>query len=402
MTLKEKFETLRGTPILLKTPVEQIPCNETSNPEKLCKHPVVSVHMLAYNHEKYIAQAIEGVVMQETDFEYELVIGEDASPDRTREICFEYQKKYPDKIRVLWSEENVTKTYGGNGARITARCRGEFIAFCEGDDYWTDPRKLQKQVDIFRKYPNVGLCHGGAELYYEATGIREAWLGSEVFPKGFMERKHFFSWHLFGRMPDSEQWTKERFIMTATVMLRRSVFEKAIQQYEIFKWRLALGDSPLWLGISSLSDTYFLPEQLSVYRRHSGGACATNGLMVTFDATLIRYYYAQTILNVKLFSLPNFLKYTLFTFRHIELAKNSPNQMHIIWQQLRLKEFRKAYLYNLYTAPIIVLNCLGLMRFDFFKNKANCYLYHSRRLIARLFPRSHQFNAEYIIDKPLP
>ena len=163
MTLKEELEILRGEPIGVREGnLMDIPCIETSDAEKLCKHPIVSVNMITYNHEPYIRQAIEGVMMQKTDFEFELVIGEDASTDKTREICFEYQKKYPDKIRILWWHENLEKVKhpaGGNPKRTMAHCRGEFIAFCEGDDYWIDPFKLQKQVDVMRKYPNVGLCH---------------------------------------------------------------------------------------------------------------------------------------------------------------------------------------------------------------------------------------------------
>ncbi len=128
---------------------EEIPCHEMSDSRRLCKNPLVSVHMVTYNHEAWITEAIEGVVMQETDFEYELVIGEDGSIDRTREICFEYQKRYPDKIRVMWSEQNLGCRK--NGLRCRIRERGEIIALCEGDDFWTDPKKLQKQVDLLRE-----------------------------------------------------------------------------------------------------------------------------------------------------------------------------------------------------------------------------------------------------------
>ena len=115
MTLKEKLEILRGEPIeVFDGDPMDIPCIETSDAEMLCRHPVVSVHMITYNHEPYIRQAIEGVMMHKTDFEFELVIGEDASTDKTREICFEYQKRYPEKIRVLWWHEDVSKL-GGNG-----------------------------------------------------------------------------------------------------------------------------------------------------------------------------------------------------------------------------------------------------------------------------------------------
>ena len=132
-----------------------IPCNETSDAECLCKNPTVSIITFTYNHEKFIAQAIEGMAMQETDFEYEILLVEDCSQDRTRDICFEYQAKYPDRIRVLWAEKNL---YGYNTRRARVRCRGKYIAFCEGDDYWTDPKKLQKQVEYMEGHPGCAGC----------------------------------------------------------------------------------------------------------------------------------------------------------------------------------------------------------------------------------------------------
>ena len=175
MTLRRELETLRGEPIeVFAGDPMAIPCIETSDPGKLCRNPVVSVNMLAYNHEPYIRQAIDGVMMQKTDFEFELIIGEDASRDGTREICLEYQRRFPDKIRVLWWHENVSGL-GGNVMRTRARCRGEFMAFCEGDDYWTDPLKLQKQVDVMRKNPDVGLVFTNGVVHDQGTGGRRDW-----------------------------------------------------------------------------------------------------------------------------------------------------------------------------------------------------------------------------------
>ena len=127
-----------------------IPCIETSDSERLCRNPLVSVRLVTYNHEPYIRKCLESVVNQKTDFEYEVVVGEDRSQDKTREICFEFQRRYPEKVRVLWVHENVYK-FGGNQTRTAYRCRGEYIAYLEGDDYWTDVWKLQKQVDLMRK-----------------------------------------------------------------------------------------------------------------------------------------------------------------------------------------------------------------------------------------------------------
>lgn len=290
MTLKEELEILRGEPIKVFTgdPMS-IPCIETSDPEKLCKHPVVSVQMITYNHEPYIRQAIEGVMMQKTDFEFELIIGEDCSQDKTREICFEYQKKYPDKIRVLWWHENVRK-FGGNSRRCRARCRGEFIALCEGDDYWIDPLKLQKQVDIMRKYPNVGFCFCGAVDFHQTSGVSTNYDIANDVPTGVIFGKDFLEMNLFGRGVPAEL-KREAFVRTATSMYRVSVLRKAVQQYEILSWRLRLGDVPLWLALSSVADVYYLPDQVAAYRMNNGGACFRLGRGLWKDNILSRIYF---------------------------------------------------------------------------------------------------------------
>ena len=236
MTLKEELEILRGEPIDLfdGDPIE-IPCIETSDPEKLCKHPVVSVHMITYNHEHYIRRAIEGVMMQKTDFDFELVIGEDCSQDKTREICFECQKKYPDKIRVLWWHENVSK-FGGNDRRVTTRCRGEFIAFCEGDDWWIDETKLQKQVNAMRKYPEVGLCFtdgysrslsGDWEKSWHDYNFATWFEPNIPIPSSTMAREFCLERPKLGRN------NAYPFILTATAMYRRSSYQIACAKYDI-------------------------------------------------------------------------------------------------------------------------------------------------------------------------
>lgn len=172
MTLKEELEILRGEPIEVFDGISQtIPYIETSDAEKLCRHPLVSVHMITYNHEPFVWQAFERVVMQETDFEYELVIGEDCSTDRMRKIYFEYQKRYPEKIRVLWSEHNLWETKG-NSKRTTSLCRGKYIAFCKGDEFGPDPKKLQKQVDYMESHPG---CAGCFHERVKCGGVGESW-----------------------------------------------------------------------------------------------------------------------------------------------------------------------------------------------------------------------------------
>lgn len=128
----------------------------------IANRPVISVCMITYNQEEYIAQAIEGVLMQKTNFPIELIIGEDCSTDQTRAICLEYQQKYPHIIRLLNREHNLGMIQ--NFALTLRACRGKYIALCEGDDYWIDCYKLQKQVDFLESNENYVLIFHQADI----------------------------------------------------------------------------------------------------------------------------------------------------------------------------------------------------------------------------------------------
>ncbi|MEZ4781129.1 MAG: glycosyltransferase [Flavobacteriaceae bacterium] len=120
------------------------------------ENPLVSVVVGVYNHERFIKLCLNGILMQKTDFKYEIILGEDASTDGTREICKEYAKRFPDKIKlflrsrkdVIYINGNATGRY--NFIENLKACQGKYIALCDGDDYWTDPLKLQKQVDFLK------------------------------------------------------------------------------------------------------------------------------------------------------------------------------------------------------------------------------------------------------------
>ena len=303
MTLKEELEILRGEPIqVFNGDPMDIPCIETSDIEKLCKRPVVSVHMITYNHEPYIRRAIEGVMMQKTDFDFELVIGEDCSQDKTREICFEYQKKYPDKIRVLWWHENVSKL-GGNGRRVSARCRGEFIAFCEGDDWWIDDAKLQKQVNVMRAHSGVGLCFCNALINHVDTSNKECWRDGARISSGKLSGHDFFRVEVFGAKNGRTWWWP--FIVTSTTLIRSSKFSQAKSDYDIFNWNLRLGDLTVWLGVAALSDElYFMPDCVSQYNMTSTGATGRSNGRLYVDGMLVRMYYASKVMGLRLGNLP--------------------------------------------------------------------------------------------------
>ncbi len=123
---------------------------------------VVSINCITYNQEQYIGDAIEGFLMQETDFEYEILIGEDCSTDRTREIVDQYVKKYPHQIRLITSDVNVGARM--NSQRLIDESKGKYIAECEGDDYWIDPYKLQKQVDYMEANSDCSFCFHNAHI----------------------------------------------------------------------------------------------------------------------------------------------------------------------------------------------------------------------------------------------
>ncbi len=299
MTLKEKLEILRGEPIrVFDGDPLGIPCIETSDPEKLCAHPVVSVHMITYNHEPYIRQAIEGVMMQKTDFEFELVIGEDCSQDRTREICFEYQKKYPEKIRVLWWHQNVSK-FGGNGRRNRAHCRGEFLAFCEGDDYWTDPLKLQKQVDVLRKHAEAGLCFGLADSTNQVTG--EVVHGEPLSDMTYVMTGSQFNEMRCCGLRKPAKYLNDNQVRTMAAMCRMSLLKQVWHDNAFFfSWRLYLGDFQTWMMLAHVSNVAFLPDNVATYRIHPGGITSRKFSAFQIDWIVTILWYKVSCLGANL------------------------------------------------------------------------------------------------------
>ncbi|MCM1048304.1 MAG: glycosyltransferase [Clostridiales bacterium] len=118
----------------------------------------VSVYCLAYNHEKYIKKALDGFIMQQTNFRYEVIVHDDASTDKTPDIIKEYAEKYPDIIKPIFQKENqLSKGINISATYIFPKIRGKYIASCEGDDYWNDKYKLQKQFDVMEEHPECSL-----------------------------------------------------------------------------------------------------------------------------------------------------------------------------------------------------------------------------------------------------
>jgi glycosyltransferase involved in cell wall biosynthesis len=209
--------------------------------------------MITYNHEKFIAEAIEGVLMQKTDFPIELIIGEDCSTDRTREICIAYQQQYPGIIKLQLPETNKGMTR--NFIENMQAAQGKYIALCEGDDYWTDPQKLQKQVDFLEANPGYNLCCHRYKIYNEAN---KTWTNDYVY-KLFQKNQEGIS---FDNSLNLYIW----FTKTMTMLFKH----KAID-FEILNRYTYMRDVHLCYHLLKGSKGYCMNFNAAVYRRHGGG-----------------------------------------------------------------------------------------------------------------------------------
>lgn len=131
--------------------------------------PLVSICCAAYNHEKYLAQTLDSFLSQQCDFDFEILIHDDVSPDRTADIIRGYEAKYPGVVLPIYQTENqFSKGISIDGTFNFPRARGKYIALCEGDDYWCDPRKLQRQVDYMEAHPSCTFCFTNGYVHDES------------------------------------------------------------------------------------------------------------------------------------------------------------------------------------------------------------------------------------------
>lgn len=288
--LKRRLEGIRGDLLRDKEISADIPCRETSDAARLCADPVVSVCMITYNHEKYLQQAIDGVMAQVTDFAYELILAEDCSTDGTRAICLANQARHPDRIRVLWSDANVGMSR--NADRAQKACRGEFVAVCEGDDYWVNPSKLQKQVDLMRRHPSAGICFGGNDIFYEFNGFFSPYDPKRA-PEEFVASRDF-CWRLLFARGDRGFYIQN--LHTSTHLLRRAAMEKAKEDFEdAYRWTLRQGDVTLLFTVAAVSDVCFLGACCSVYRMNDGGVTRSVGARSLMDGDFLKVYFCMKV-----------------------------------------------------------------------------------------------------------
>ncbi len=215
--------------------------------------PLVSVKMLAYNHAPFVARAIEGVLGQRTRYPFELVIGEDRSTDGTREIVLSYQRRHPAVIRVITSEQNVGMKQ--NAMRTLQACRGKYVAYCEGDDHWHHPEKLEKQALWLEQHHACGLVYSSYDVYHPASGKR--------ITDFIAHRK----WDEPDQAGISEIVDGTSRPLTCTVMVRRAIVDRVIKAdaYLHQSGHFLMGDTQLWAEVAAESRLQFLPESLATH-----------------------------------------------------------------------------------------------------------------------------------------
>jgi glycosyltransferase involved in cell wall biosynthesis len=205
----------------------------------------LSVRVIAFNQARFIAQALDGVLAQRVDFEHEVVVGDDGSTDGTREILLDYQRRHPGRIRVLLADEN----HGGrwNFMRTLRACRGQYVALLDGDDYWTAPDKLRRQVEFLDAHPDHAISFHDALVVYE-DGRRE--------PHPHCDPTQPASSSL-------EDLLHGNFIPACSVVFRRDA-------RELPAWfaRVPAGDWPLHILNARQGKVGYLAEIMSVYRIH--------------------------------------------------------------------------------------------------------------------------------------
>jgi glycosyltransferase involved in cell wall biosynthesis len=209
---------------------------------------MVSIYCMAYNHEKYIADAIESFLMQKTNFAYEILIHDDASTDRTAEIIKEYTSRYPDLMKPIYQTENQYSKGARPGKYNRERAQGKYMAICEGDDYWTDPLKLQKQVDYMEKHPECSLCvHAAFRVSPDKTKLKSA-----VRPN----------------QGDKIYSVEEVILEGGGLFATNSMLYPAVFNYNRpnFFEDAPIGDYPLAIYLALHGTVYYIDEFMSVYR----------------------------------------------------------------------------------------------------------------------------------------
>lgn len=227
----------------------------------------LSVLMITYNHEKFITQALESVLMQVVNFDYEIVIGEDCSTDDTRNIVLDYQQKYPEKIRTLLPEKNLGMLR--NFVGTYEACQGDYVALLEGDDFWTSQNKLQVQVDFLDQNPGCVIC-------FHAVQVVSEYEPSSAYVNRMPGGRSIFT---------LRDLLDENFIPNCSMMFREGLFG----EFPDWFFQQSQGDWSLHILNAQYGDVGYLDEVMASYRVHAGGAWTGMALAEREESIIATY-----------------------------------------------------------------------------------------------------------------
>jgi len=254
----------------------------------------LSILCITYNHETFIRRALDSMLMQRADFNIEIIIGEDCSTDRTREICIEYQRQHPEIFKLLLNENNIGMI--ANFIQALKVCRGKYVALLEGDDYWTDPYKLQKQVDFLDANPDYVMCH---HRYYNARNNKKTNLSYDI----------------------NDTISVEDLAAGNQIKTLTCVFANILK--ELPEWYLysPVGDYPLFMLLAQYGKIKFFDEPMAVHNMHHHGEWNKQGLREQLETIItvkeLMYNRADFSENVRLILLKSLLDDNLDLVREL-------------------------------------------------------------------------------------
>lgn len=311
--------------------------------------PLVAIECLAYNHAPYIRQCLDGFVMQKTDFPFIAIVHDDASADDTAKIILEYAQNYPDIIKPILETENQYSKKDGSLGRIIKKAIPEdvkYIALCEGDDYWTDPYKLQKQVNYMEGHPECVLTHTGFS-YFENGEITIAEKEGEKI-KEISDAKIIFN------ILNGNNYR----IQTCTAIYRLTTYYKILPQLKKINGLFLMGDTPLWVNLLQYGTIHYIDSPTSVYRIGNDSASHPKSLksILRFNLSCaeMRVYYSSLCNSAEqdLFAkqlVKAYMKYKPFDYDYMPVVqiRLTPIVNFASYSKLILSIY-KLYLYAIY------------------------------------------------------
>ena len=210
---------------------------------------ILSVYVATYNHENYIVRALDSILMQKTKYNFEVLVGEDCSTDSTRSVLKEYEKQHPNKLQIFYREKNMYGTACNNAQDLKNRCKGKYIIALEGDDFWTDENKIEKQIDFLESHPEyIAVAHNCVVVGEDSKP------NGEVYPQCTDEEyttMHFFSEIMPGQL--------------TTVMYRNYMMDSNFDS-SILEKGLTPGDRLLYFALLCNGKVFCMQETMSAYR----------------------------------------------------------------------------------------------------------------------------------------